>query len=217
MKSIGVLIVDDHKLICAGLRLLLERFEGVRVVAEAHDGREALVLTRTHRPDLILMDVAMKRLNGFEATAQLKKEFPEIKVVILSMYFGKEYIMQGLRAGASGYLSKDSATRELEQAVRTVMHGEIYLSPEVSKEVIGDYIQRFGRAPKPAEGLSHRQREVLKLIAEGYSVKTIADRLHLSIKTVETHRALLMRRLSIYNIAGLVRCAIRMGLVKLEK
>lgn len=213
MSSIRVLLADDHKLVCAGLRLILEGLEGVRVVGEAHDGRAAVTLTKTHHPDLVLMDIAMKGLNGLEATAHIKREFPEIRVIILSMYSSEEHVLQGLRAGASGYLLKDSATQELQQAVRTVMQGEIYLSPPVSKQVIGDYIQRVSQAPKPTAELTHRQREILQLIAEGHSTKEIAHRLQLSVKTVETHRAQLMKRLGIYEIAGLVRCAIRMGLV----
>lgn len=217
MNSVRVLLVDDHKLVCAGMRLLLEGLQGVQVVAEAHDGREALALIKVHHPDLVLMDIAMKGLNGLEATAQVKREFPEIRVIILSMYSSEEHVLQGLRAGASGYLLKDSATQELEQAVRTVMRGEIYLSPPVSKQVIGDYVQRVSHGPKSTEDLTHRQREILQLIAEGHSTKEIAHQLELSVKTVETHRAQLMRRLGIYDIAGLVRCAIRMGLITPDK
>lgn len=217
MNSVRVLLVDDHKLVCAGMRLLLEGLQGVQVVAEAHDGREALALIKVHHPDLVLMDIAMKGLNGLEATAQVKREFPEIRVIILSMYSSEEHVLQGLRAGASGYLLKDSATQELEEAVRTVMRGEIYLSPPVSKQVIGDYVQRVSHGPKSTEDLTHRQREILQLIAEGHSTKEIAHQLELSVKTVETHRAQLMRRLGIYDIAGLVRCAIRMGLITPDK
>lgn len=217
MNSVRVLLVDDHKLVCAGMRLLLEGLQGVQVVAEAHDGREVLALIKVHHPDLVLMDIAMKGLNGLEATAQVKREFPEIRVIILSMYSSEEHVLQGLRAGASGYLLKDSATQELEQAVRTVMRGEIYLSPPVSKQVIGDYVQRVSHGPKTTEDLTHRQREILQLIAEGHSTKEIAHQLDLSVKTVETHRAQLMRRLGIYDIAGLVRCAIRMGLITPDK
>ena len=217
MKPVHVLLADDHKLVCAGMRLLLEGFEGIQVVAEAHDGREALDLIKAHSPDLVLMDVAMKGMNGLEATAQAKREFPEVRVVILSMYSSEEHVLQALRAGASGYLLKDSATGELEVAVRTVMKGEVYLSPPVSKQVIGDYVQRICHEQKATDELSPRQREILQLIAEGESTKEMAHRLHLSIKTVETHRAQLMKRLRIYDIAGLVRCAIRMGLVTIEK
>ncbi|MBI3804636.1 MAG: response regulator transcription factor [Nitrospirae bacterium] len=216
MKSVRVLLVDDHRLVCAGMRLLLEGLEGVQVVAEAHDGREAVAKTRSLRPDLVLMDVAMKGLNGLEATAQIKMDFPEVRVVILSMYANEEHVLQGLRAGASGYLLKDSATQELEQAIRTVTNGEIYLSPPVSKQVIGDYVHRISQGPRATGDLTHRQREILQLIAEGHSTKEIAHQLSLSIKTVETHRAQLMKRLGIYDIAGLVRCAIRMGLVSSE-
>ncbi len=217
MNPVRVLLVDDHKLVCAGMRLLLEGLQGVQVVGEAHDGREALALVKVHQPDLVLMDIAMKGLNGLEATAHVKRDFPEVRVVILSMYSSEEHVLQGLRAGASGYLLKDSATQELELAVRTVMRGEIYLSPPVSKQVIGDYVQRVSHGHKSTDELTHRQREILQLIAEGYSTKEIAHQLDLSVKTVETHRAQLMRRLGIYDIAGLVRCAIRMGLITPDK
>ncbi|WDT72895.1 MAG: response regulator transcription factor [Candidatus Manganitrophus sp.] len=216
MNLIRVLQVDDHKLVCAGMRLLLEGLEGVQVVAEAHDGREALALVKVHHPDMVLMDIAMKGLNGLEATAHLKKEFPEIRVIILSMYSSEEHVLQGLRAGASGYLLKDAATQELEQAIRAVMRGEMYLSPPVSKQVIGDYVHRVSQGYKAADELTHRQREILQMIAEGQSTKEIAHQLDLSVKTIETHRAQLMKRLGIYDIAGLVRCAIRMGLITPE-
>ena len=216
MTTIRVLIADDHKLVCAGLRLLLESFGGVHVVAEAHDGNEALVLIRRHRPDLVLMDIAMKgSTNGLEATAQLKREFPEIRAVILSMYSSEEHVLQALRAGASGYLLKNSATEELEQAVRIVMRDEIYLSRPISSRVIRDYINRVAQG-QAADLLTHRQLETLRLIAEGRSTKEIACQFQLSTKTIETYRAQLMERLNIHDIAGLVRYAIRMGLVNLE-
>jgi DNA-binding NarL/FixJ family response regulator len=217
MNPVRVLLADDHKLVCAGMRLLLEGLEGVRVVAEAHDGREALGLIKVHRPDLVLMDVAMKGLNGLEAAAQVKKEFPETRVIILSMYSSEEHVLQALRAGASGYLLKDSATQDLEHAIRMVMRGEIYLSPPISKQIIGDYLQRVSHGEKSTDLLTHRQREILQLIAEGRTTKEIGHRLHLSIKTIETHRAQLMNRLDIHDLAGLVRCAIRMGLVMLDQ
>jgi DNA-binding NarL/FixJ family response regulator len=217
MNPVRVLLADDHKLVCAGMRLLLEGLERVQVVAEAHDGREAIGLVKAHRPDLVLMDISMKVLNGLEAAAQIKKEFPEIQVVILSMHSNEEHVLRGLRAGASGYLLKDSGPRELEQAIQMVMRGEIYLSPPISKQVIEDYIQRIDPGQKSIDLLTIRQREILQLIAEGSSTKEIAEQLHLSTKTVETHRAQLMKRLDIYEIAGLVRYAIRVGLVTSEK
>ncbi len=216
MKTVRALVADDHTLLCAGLRLILEGL-GVQVVGEAHDGQEAVAIVKAHRPDLVLMDIAMKRMNGLEATAQIKKEFPEIRVVILSMYSSEEHVLQGLRAGASGYLLKEAATQEFERAVRAVMRGEVYLSPPISKQVISDYIQRVGQGQNAAVLLTHRQRETLQLIAEGHSTKEIAYQLHISIKTVESHRAQLMQRLRIHDVAGLVRYAVRMGFVALEK
>jgi DNA-binding NarL/FixJ family response regulator len=217
MNPVRVLLADDHKLVCAGMRLLLESLKGVRVIAEAHDGREALGLIKAHCPDLVLMDIAMKELNGLEAAAQVKKEFPETRVIIVSMYSSEEHVLQGLRAGASGYLLKDSAIQELDLAIRTVMRGEIYLSPPISKQVIGDYLRRVSHGEKTTDLITHRQREILQLIAEGHSTKEIAHQLDLSVKTVETHRAQLMERLNIHDVPGLVRCAIRMGLITLEQ
>jgi DNA-binding NarL/FixJ family response regulator len=216
-RPVRVLLADAQKLICAGMRLLLDSLEGVQVIAEAHDGREALSLVKAHHPDLVLMDIPMKGLNGLEAASRMKSEFPEIKVVMLSMYSSEEYVLQGLRAGASGYLLKDSSPGELEQAIQTVMRGEIYLSPSISKRVIKDYVQRVDPGQKSIDLLTIRQREILQLIAEGGSTKEIAEQLHLSKKTVETHRAQLMKRLDIYEIAGLVRYAIRVGLVTSEE
>jgi DNA-binding NarL/FixJ family response regulator len=153
MRPIRALVADDHKLLCASLRLLLESF-GAQVVGEAHDGQEALALVKTHRPDLVLMDFSMKRLNGLEATVHLKREFPETRVIILSMYSSEEHVLQALRAGAGGYLPKESASEELEEAVRTVMRGEIYLRAPISKQVIGDYIQRVGEEQNAADVLT---------------------------------------------------------------
>lgn len=217
MNLIRVLLADDHNLVSAGIRSLLEGLEDIRVVAEARDGREALGLIKTHRPDVVLMDIAMKGLNGLEATAQVKKEFPETHVVILSMHSSEEHVLQALRAGASGYLLKDSATLELELAVKMVMRGETYLSPPVSKHVIEGYIRRVSGEQHPIDLLTPRQREILQLIAEGCSTKEIAARLQVSVKTVETHRAQLMERLKIHDIPGLVRYAIRIGLITPEQ
>jgi DNA-binding NarL/FixJ family response regulator len=193
----------------------------VQVVAEASDGREALRLVKTYQPDVVLMDIAMAGLNGLEATARVTKEFPAVRVIILSMHSTEEYVAQALRAGAAGYLLKDAAAAELELAVTSVARGETYLSPAVSKHVIADYLRRAGGGaaggdegtPSPAALLTPRQREILQLIAEGHSTKEIAALLHLSVKTVETHRMQLMARLDVHDVAGLVRYAIRVGLV----
>jgi DNA-binding NarL/FixJ family response regulator len=169
------------------------------------------------------MDIAMKGLNGLEAAARAAREFPHVRVMILSMHANEEYVLQSLRSGAAGYLLKDAATAELEFAIKAVASGETYLTPAVSKHVIADYVRRVGGASKddvalsPFEQLTSRQREVLQLIAEGCTTKQIAQTLHVSVKTVETHRMQLMERLDIHDVAGLVRYALRMGLVSSEQ
>ncbi len=216
MKPIRVLLAEDHTLVRAGIRALLENIEEVNVVAEADDGREALRLIEAHQPDVVLMDIAMPGLNGLEATAQVEQNFPYVRVIILSMHANEEYVWQALRAGAAGYLLKDADIAELEVAVKAVARGETYLTPPVSKHVIADYVRRVGGEPGPAERLTPRQREVLQLIAEGHTTREIAQILGVSVKTVETHRQQLMERLDIHDIAGLVRYAIRIGLVMPE-
>ncbi len=213
MKKIRVLVADDHALFRAGLRKLLQSFEDVEVVGEAADGHEALRLTRLHRPDVLLMDIAMPELNGVEAASRLAREAPDTRVVILSMHAGQEFVLRAIRAGSAGYLLKDASPAELEQAVKAVARGEMYLSPAVSRYVVEDYVRRAGPEHSPLDRLTPRQREILQLIAEGNTTKAIATKLGLSVKTVETHRAQLMERLEAHDIASLVRLAIRLGIV----
>lgn len=210
---IRVVLVEDHALVRAGIRSLLEKLPDLEVVAEAGDGRTALGLVAQHQPDVVLMDIKMAGLNGLEATARIMRDQPGVRVVILSMYANEEYVIQALRAGASGYLLKDAGTAELEVAIRAAARGETYLSPAISRRMIQDYLQIVGGEGGALEQLTPRQREVLQLVAEGHSVKEIAQILRISAKTVETHRAQLMERLDIYDVAGLVRYAIRVGLV----
>ena len=210
-------MIDDHALVRAGLRSLLERMSAVRIVGEGGDGREALALVAREPVDVVLMDIAMKGLNGLEATRQIKKAYPGVHVVMLSMHASEEYVMQALRAGASGYLLKDAATLELAQAIVAVTRGELYLSPPISRQVVENYMQRVGGAHNALSLLTGRQREILQLIAEGQSTKAIAHRLGLSAKTVESHRAQLMERLDIHDVPGLVRYAIRVGLATAER
>lgn len=217
MVPVRVLLADDHALVRAGVRALLEGLEGVSVVAEARNGNEVLQLAHAHHPDVVLLDISMPGLGGLEASLQLKRELPEVRVVMLSMHANEEYVLQALRAGAAGYMLKDSATAELELALKAVMQGETYLSPPISKQVVEGYVQRVGTEQPGADNLTPRQRQVLQLIAEGHSTKEIAYRLELSVKTVETHRAQLMDRLSIRDIAGLVKYAIRNGIVSASK
>ena len=217
MTSMRVVLADDHTLFRAGLRALLEQLPDGQVVAEARDGREAVHMVETHHPDLVLMDIAMPGLNGLEATRRLVKEFPAIRVLILSMHKSEEYVWQALRAGAAGYLLKDADLAELALAITAVTRGETYLSPPISKHLIREYVQRVGAEETTLERLTPRQREILQLIAEGHTTKAIAQRLCLSVKTVETHRVQMMERLDIHDVAGLVRYAIRMGLVLPDK
>jgi DNA-binding NarL/FixJ family response regulator len=217
MRSSRVLIVDNHAMVRAGFRALLQTLENIEVVDEAGDGREALRLVALHQPTIVLMDIAMPEMNGLEATIRMKKEFPDVRVIILSMHANEEYVYQALRAGAMGYLLKDGGTSELELAIRAIAHGETYLSPTVSKHVITDYMRRVSTESNPMEQLTPRQREILKLVAEGKSTKEIAELLYISVKTVETHRMQLMDRLDIHDIAGLVHYAIRTGIVLLEE
>jgi DNA-binding NarL/FixJ family response regulator len=212
MKRIRVLLADDHALVRAGFRSLLENIPAVTVVAEAGNGREAIDLLRKHRPHIALMDIAMPGLNGLEALTRCK-EFPKTRVIILSMHATEEYVVQALRQGAAGYLIKDAAAGELTLAIRSILKGETYLSPSISRHVIDTYLKRVGDKSGPFDQLTSRQREVLQLIAEGNNTKEIAFLLKLSVKTVETHRGHLMEKLGIHDIAGLVRFAMRAGLI----
>ena len=214
MRPLRVLLAEDHTLVRAGIRALLESLDGVEVVAEAADGREALRLAQAHAPDILLMDITMKELNGLEATARLAKERSATRVIILSMHADQAYVRQALQAGAAGYLLKGADLAELELALKAVTRGDTYLSPSVSKGLVGDLLNGKAPAANPLDELTLRQREVLQLVAEGKTTKEIAGRLNLSIKTVETHRAQLMERLNIHDVAGLVKFAIRVGLVQ---
>ena len=213
MKPIRVLLADDHTLVRAGLRMLIEGLPNMEVVGEASDGLALLELAAKLQPQIVLMDIAMPGLNGLEATGRLTKNWPEMRVLILSMHQNAEYVRQALRQGAVAYLLKDAAPMELELALKAVLNGETYLSPAVSKGVVSDYVQRLRSEDHPADQLTPRQKEVLQLIAEGQSTKEIARRLDLSVKTVESHRTQLMKQLDIHAVAGLVRYAVRAGLV----
>jgi DNA-binding NarL/FixJ family response regulator len=213
MKAIRVLLADDHQLVRAGIRALLERIPDIEVVGEAADGREAIRMLQEHRPDVVLMDLIMPGLNGLEATERIVKEHPRVRVIILSMNAAEGFVLQAIRAGASGYLLKNSRTAELEQALRSVAEGQTYLSPAVSGYVIDD-CKRRGEGDESAKSvLTPRQREVLQLVAEGNSTKRIAKRLGASVKTIEMCRSQLMKALDIHDIAGLTRYAVRTGIV----
>jgi len=214
--AIRVVLADDHALVRAGIRALLNAMPGVEVVGEAGSGEEALALAARLQPQVVVMDIAMKGMNGLEATARLRELLPSARVIVLSMYSSEEYVLQALRSGAAGYLVKDAATAELEHALRSVVAGETWLSAAVSMQMVNGYVQRMG-AGEAREALTPRQREVLKMIAEGRATKEIAFALNLSVKTIETHRAQIMDRLGIRDVAGLVRYAIRNGLVSVER
>jgi DNA-binding NarL/FixJ family response regulator len=211
-----VVVVDDQPLIRSSLRALLDDAEDITVVGEAGDGQEALRLAETLRPDVVLLDVGMPGLNGLDVAGRLAALDASIRVLILSMHTSEEYVLRALRAGCAGYLLKGSAVSELEVAVRAVARGETYLSPAVSKRVVDDYVTRTGGATDPLDALTPRQREILQLAAEGHSSKEIAQRLGLSPRTVDAHRAQLMERLDLHDLAGLVRFAVRVGLVTPE-
>jgi DNA-binding NarL/FixJ family response regulator len=215
VSALRILLADDHALVRAGIRALLESLDGVEVVGEASDGQEALRLIGEQHPDLALLDISMPRLNGLEAAARIAKEYPRTRVIVLSMHADDEYVYRAFRARAAGYLLKNADRSELELAVRAVARGDAWLSPAVSKKVIAAF-SHGERIEDPAEVLTPRQREILQLVAEGQSTKEIAQRLNLSVKTVESHRSQLMERLGIHDVPGLVRYAIRLGIVRVE-
>jgi len=216
-KSIRILLADDHTLVRAGIRALLEKLPGVTVAGEASDGREVIDLIKAHQPDVVLMDISMPGLNGLQALARITRDFPRVRVIILSMHHNDEYVMQALKSGASGYLLKRAATAELPVALKNVVGGEIYLSREISSQFIKKFpLQHIARSQSPLEQLTPRQREILQLLAEGQTTKAIAAILKVSDKTVEYHRSKLMAGLKIFDVAGLVRFAMRTGVISQE-
>ena len=215
MSRIRVLLADDHTLVRGGIRSLLESVENVEVIAESGDGRETLELVGKLRPDVALIDIGMPGLNGLEVAKRVPKESPKTRVIILSMHGDVTYVRQALRAGIAGYLLKGAAVAERPLALKAVLRGETYLSPKISKQVV-ELLREPSEETDSLSGLTTRQREILQLIAEGRSTKEIAGLLGVSIKTVETHRARLMERLDIHDVPGLVRFAIRSGLVTTE-
>ena len=214
--SMKLLIADDHPLMRAGIRTLLERTLDRPEIFEAVDGHEALEIAATVHPDIVLMDISMPGLNGVDAARRLATDVPSCKVIMLSMHCHEERIAQCLRAGARGYVLKDSAVSEVLAAIESVQRGEVFIS-QYAPAVVARVLERKTAATSPLELLSARQREILQMIAEGQSTKEIGYRLNLSGKTVETHRRLLMQRLDIHDVAGLARFAVRAGLVSLER
>jgi DNA-binding NarL/FixJ family response regulator len=216
MPPIRVLLADDHAIVRTGIKTILNGLPGVEVVAEAQDGREALEQIARTRPDVVFMDIGMKNLNGLETTSRVTADYPGVRVLILSVHANEEYVWQALRAGAVGYLLKDAPPEEIEQALRAVVRGETYLTSAASGKIVADFIARSGNERSALELLTPRQREILQLLAEGRTAKEMARLLGISAKTVETHRAQLMERLDIHDVPGLVRFAIRVGLIQAD-
>jgi|SRR5579859_1508894 len=210
LGKLRIVVADDHTLVRAGLVTLMARMPEVEVVGEAADGRAALRMVKELKPDIALMDISMPELNGLDAAEKMRHDAADTKVIILSMHANEEYVAQALKAGASGYLLKDAATAELDMAIKVVAQGQFYLSPAISRQVVDNLLHG---GPAGLDLLSPRQREILQLIAEGKSTRDIAETLHLSVKTIETHRAQLMERLDIHDTAGLVKYALRKGLI----
>lgn len=215
---IRVILADDHHLVRQGIRALLEKTDDIEIVAEAENGEEAIISTQKLKPDVLLMDINMPRLNGIQAAEQIRHQGLSTHVVILSMYSDETLVRQALRSGVRGYLLKHAVTEELLIAVRAAQRGEVYLSPTISELVMSDFIVGRDKLEQSGfEQLSPREREVLKLVAEGYTNKAIADTMHLSVKTVEKHRASLMTKLNVQDLAALIRLALKHGLIFLDE
>jgi len=215
LKPTRVLLVDDHALVRAGIRALIDTLDGVEVVAEAGNGREALQQVEKFAPDLVLLDLTMPEMSGFEVLEQIVQRSPQVRVIILTMHEAREYAIQAMSLGAAGFIPKSAAANELKQGIESVMRGETYTSKETPHEVQPPILGE-SRAKRLLEKLTPRQREILVLIAEGQTTKQIARSLNISVKTVESHRAQLMERLDIRDVAGLVRFSIRTGLVSMD-
>jgi DNA-binding NarL/FixJ family response regulator len=215
VTSIRVLLVDDHALVRAGIRSLLEKVESLEIIGETDDGRLALELIEKHRPDIVLLDLMMHGLSGFEVLKISREKFPEVQIIVITFHEEEAYALHALRSGAAGYLPKTAAIAELRLAIDYVMGGKKYLSPSVEQKAAGEF-GHYGKQSRTVAVLTPRQREVLILIAEGRTTKEIGQELNISVKTVESHRGQLMDRLNIHDIAGLVRYAIKFGLASIE-
>ncbi len=212
-----ILLADDHKIMRDGLRSLIDSQPDMKVVATAENGRMAVKLAQKHNPDVVIIDVSMPELNGIDATRQIISEFPDMKIIALSMHADRQFVEGMLKAGACGYLLKDCALDELVQAINSVMNRQVWLSPGIAGTVVRGFLHpENGKDTENYAGLSSREREVLQLIAEGTKTKEISERLNISVKTVETHRHRLMEKLKVDSIAGLTKIAIKMGLTSLD-
>jgi DNA-binding NarL/FixJ family response regulator len=218
MSGLGILIVDNHRVMREGLKVLIDSERDMKVIGMRKNGREAIDLLAEYVPDVILMDVMMPDMNGMEATMRICEEYPAMRILALSMYNDRHYVSEMLRAGASGYLLKDCAFRELAEAIRTVAGGMYYLSPSISGIVVGEFVKLLDSDPErrvAVSALSPREREILQLIAEGGSTRDIASSIKVSVKTVETHRLHIMQKINAGSIAELTRFAIKEGLTSL--
>jgi len=213
-----IILVDDHAVVREGLRSLIEKQPDMAVVGEAEDGRKAVELVRELQPDAVITDITMPNLNGVDATRQIVREFPKVKVLALSIHCNRTFVADMLRAGASGYVLKECSFDELVEAIRTVVGGGTYLSPKVAGVVVSDYVNHlFRRAESSLERLTEREREVLQLVGEGKNTKQVALALHVSTKTVEANRRKIMEKLDAHSVADLVRISILGGLASLER
>jgi two-component system response regulator NreC len=215
MSKIRIVVADDHTIVREGVRLLLDAQADMEVVGEAADGQQALTQVRKLKPDIALIDISMPVLNGLEATRAIKYEFPQIHVIVLTMYESDEYFFQVLDAGASGYVLKKAASADLASAIRSVHAGDVFLYPSVARRLVSDYLSRVksGEEQKSYDGLTPREREVLKLIAEGHTNQVIAEKLVISPSTVQTHRTRIMQRLNLHSRAEWIQYAMRKGLL----
>ena len=216
MDKLRILVVDDHTVVREGICLLLEAQPDIEVVGEAREGQEALELVERVRPDLVLMDISMPGMNGLEATHQIRSTYPEVKILILTMQEGDEYFFRVLSAGASGYVLKGASSGELLMAIRAVSEGGVFLYPSMTKKLLTEYLQPGREEAGSYDGLTGREKEVLRLIAESKSNQEIADELCLSVNTVQTHRAHIMEKLNLHTRTDLIKYAIRKGLIKVE-
>lgn len=219
LNKIRLLMVDDHEIVRAGLRMLLQTQPDIEIVAEASNGREAVARARELQPDVVLMDISLPDLDGFEATQQIKRALPQTAVLALTMHESDEYFFRMLQAGASGYVPKKAAPTDLVSAIRTVYEGGVFLYPSLAKSLVQDYLGRVRETDDRAalDGLTEREQEVLKLIADGLTNQEIAERLTISVKTVERHRANIMSKLNLHSRTELVKYAIRKGLIEVEE
>lgn len=216
MADIKILIADDHAVVREGLRSVIESIDGVEVIAEASDGEEAVKICRWQKPDLVIMDISMPKMNGIESTRAIKKEFEEIKILALSMHNKGHFVQNIFEAGASGYLLKDCVVDEIQEAISKIIAGEIFICSRITDVVKNDYVNKLKVNTSGSEELSPREREVVKLLANGLKTKDIASKLFISPRTVEMHRSQVMRKLNIKSVAGVVKYAIREGITDLD-